>query len=801
MQIQRETQVSTTSLLCIWTLNDAGVLNTFESQKYSAPDPNFKSALYDAYRAWMARTPDHVFDSAWLHLGLADDSSAAWYKALQHLSDSFLENRHGRWHLKTDALGAWQQSVLSRMSELPLLAWTQAHTPDATAPTPRGLRPYAAVVSDYLDQHSLHETHVHLNGSTHAQEAWLHALQRPDQSSVDFSKKWQKNARIRDLTRAVDPDLTPVELRKRLRTAKSWRQILMHAAYSDTNWHAQVQESDYDKQADRNTFTTAQELHWQTAFLMRWRQEENSVLGALYHRYVLHMNLYHQLMVQNEDRPGFDQFQKSADIGLREDIEKAYLQRFEDAHGPDTRTSQIRYYEGRFAPKTSVKKLLKLLLDILGGYHTYLRNQLPADEAPNWPKKHHQLLPLLQGLTPLQDYLGRQGIQPLKLALVCHFIKKEWTKTDKQHAPYRHHSLVKTLNQSTQSLLHLLKVYPALGQWIRGIDGAANELHAPPEFFAPTFRNCARHGLTHKTFHAGEDFPHLLSGLRYMLEAIEFLNLRAGDRLGHGTAMGIEPQLWISRMPQTVLVKRGDWFLSLLAAWRLYQMQPTGFEATTAHTITENLAQITVDLFGQLHSPQLCKQAMALRDLDLSLVLRWQSLDPQKAHGMIANDALRQEMAMVANAAKNHREAFDLHWQWQRDRAVWTRSEEYISVAGNFLHAPAYLLLQQTLMKIVADRGIVIETLPSSNVRISQYRSFEEHHALRWMKAPNATHTQDPDILVSLGSDDPGIFATDLATEFHHLFFALQRKGLDETQALRRVAEINERGRIYRFHP
>lgn len=104
-------------------------------------------------------------------------------------------------------------------------------------------------------------------------------------------------------------------------------------------------------------------------------------------------------------------------------------------------------------------------------------------------------------------------------------------------------------------------------------------------------------------------------------------------------------------------------------------------------------------------------------------------------------------------------------------------------------------------MQEVADRGVVIETLPSSNVRISQYKHFSEHHALRWMREHSATPPNDPEILVSLGSDDPGIFSTDIETEFHHLFFALKNSGLNEADALQRVAQVNERGRIYRFHP
>jgi hypothetical protein len=73
--------------------------------------------------------------------------------------------------------------------------------------------------------------------------------------------------------------------------------------------------------------------------------------------------------------------------------------------------------------------------------------------------------------------------------------------------------------------------------------------------------------------------------------------LRAGDRLGHGTAMGIAPKLWIDRMPQTIIISRGDWFLSVLGAWRLMCKQPVGLEKV-AHILTAELGLRSLELFG-----------------------------------------------------------------------------------------------------------------------------------------------------------------------------------------------------------
>ena len=85
-----------------------------------------------------------------------------------------------------------------------------------------------------------------------------------------------------------------------------------------------------------------------------------------------------------------------------------------------------------------------------------------------------------------------------------------------------------------------------------GIDAASMEYWTPPWVFAPLYsfwRNSAIyyiHGLSEKrnptkfTYHAGEDFVDLGTGLKNIYEAIKFLNLNSGDRIGHALALGVD---------------------------------------------------------------------------------------------------------------------------------------------------------------------------------------------------------------------------------------------------------------------
>jgi hypothetical protein len=282
-----------------------------------------------------------------------------------------------------------------------------------------------------------------------------------------------------------------------------------------------------------------------------------------------------------------------------------------------------------------------------------------------------------------------------------------------------------------------------------------------------------------------------------MWEAISLLDLRDGDRIGHGTAMGIKPSLWLGRMPDMLTVSRGEWMLGLLAAWQLLKDMPDA--STIVHKLRQGLEDIAYQIFQQPLTASELQRAMALRGLNRADLMRHQTgLSDEEGEPLSA--LWLEEADMVKRACQDHPRETALVWTWLSDLDTLERAEELISVEACFLDSSDYLRLQQALMTHVASRGILIETLPSSNVRISQYHHIGEHHSLRWMRAPGHIEDGDPEIMSCLGSDDPGIFAGDLETEFYLLFSALRKTGLSDSESISRLSVVNERGKIYRFH-
>ncbi|RDT62825.1 adenosine deaminase, partial [Klebsiella pneumoniae] len=96
--------------------------------------------------------------------------------------------------------------------------------------------------------------------------------------------------------------------------------------------------------------------------------------------------------------------------------EKSYLYSFKHAHGAGV-YSQVRYLEGRFAPKSDPSKMQKLIFSVLRGYWEYLSAHMPLEWVHDKPLTVSQVLDNLERV----ETNGKCA----ELALVPHFIKRK----------------------------------------------------------------------------------------------------------------------------------------------------------------------------------------------------------------------------------------------------------------------------------------------------------------------------------------------------------------------------------------
>ncbi|MFP1922952.1 hypothetical protein [Lonsdalea quercina] len=789
---------------------------------------DIRSIQQITYASWHQRYPDHTdqtFHGHWQHLQqrIKEENSLCHALLGQAARYHFDVDDKRRLAVRMDRFDEWQR-WLANQSGLPVIAFQlQSILNRFSTPFERrtwlkdtlGYRclisPYHHLVEDYIEREGLNESHMHLTNTTTMEAMWHYSLCNPQLILKELEEQFNKSERVK-LLYATMPDLNhPRQFESLLLLARRLRQLLIawvqnhpdlsaykhvvhkllqnhphttvaerinatHAAYGFSL------EKTYFGPQDFWTHITEVDLH--ISILQLIKENSSELMDACYLLYLQCMNGFQRILVQRDDQFGFDQFQKFADDGTRESFEKEYAARFHQLHGPNYNgRSDLFTLEGRFAPKDTQEKNIKLINSILRGFISYAEGekniitQCDLNALAERILTHHRP----------------------SLRLVAHFIKRPWeikkplTSTQKYSIKYREphfFTLREMLLHNGHILFELLENYPKLRKIITGVDAAANELETPPEVFSVLFRNCRRHGIQHFTYHVGEDFEHLLNGIRAIYEAIEFLDLRNGDRIGHATAIGINPQLWLKKMPDSIFITQGQWLENLLFLRHIALENPSS-KFSLAH-IEAKIHELAWEIFEEQLNINILQQFFAHRDLEPKIV---QYVVKERLCHFV--DWRAQEHELIKNIKPEVLALLDKRWFSQKTIDKYEKKEE-VSLA--FTSFEMLLSAQQFVQSLVTKRHIILETLPTSNVRISHYHSIRDHHLFRWMPVPSRKFDGDSCMAIALGSDDPGIFVTDMRNEFYHLFSTLVTEfNYSETQALTEVAKINENGRIYRF--
>jgi len=374
------------------------------------------------------------------------------------------------------------------------------------------------------------------------------------------------------------------------------------------------------------------------------------------------------------------------------------------------------------------------------------------------------------------------------LRMSAHFIKTA-DKVEEQGIKVRHHNLRLELEQKGQALLAARQNSGIIRKYVIGIDAAANEMHASPEVFAPLFRLFRRRGFVHFTYHAGEDFVHLISGIRAIHEAIKFLELRAGNRIGHATAIGFDPALWLSVTGGRVILTKQDWLDDLLFAYDRLKEAKEKPPHISLHKIHDRIEELGYQIYNRHLPITILKKAWAFRNLD-PLVACY--TERSRSEKLVFND--QDEWEMVIKARERHAEALRLFSEYHQ-AAFSKRGAELIEADHELFSKESLIELQRAVLQDLHDRQIVIESMPTSNVRISFYKDYSQHHIWRWLKKNG-----EPSPAVCLATDDPGIFATSIFNEYAHIFEGLtmkEGKSSDEAMTILKRLAIN--AKTFRF--
>lgn len=491
-----------------------------------------------------------------------------------------------------------------------------------------------------------------------------------------------------------------------------------------------------------------------------FRNQNTHLEAKILYLYFLIRNFLNNFTNHQIFQYGFTQFNAITRADIRKPIENEdYKTRFLQIKGFYPEEQKIKHVEGRFAPKDDIKKLKNLIKNIMKGYNYNLK---------------------------------------YSLGLVAHFIKGK----DKRNLQigYRHYNLRKRLKIQAVNLVKLLENNKKFAKIFKGIDAAGNELDAGPEVFAPVFRYIKRSieksdkiekkkiGIT---FHAGEHFLDIISGIRYIYEAITFLDMKQGDRIGHGVALGIDPKMFLSRVGRNLYIRKGEFFDNLVFIYTLLQENIYS---------DKNILNLLVDeiqvLYKELYREKDMVPMSILRD---SYICR--SLDPHvhvfEKNIQLSTDTLEELNIKKILGFEPDEKSMELYRKYHDSRYIEIYNEvvkiDTVSHRIYKNYVEIVEILQKIMLDLLSKKNIAIEIPITSNVRIGLYREYKEHHIFRWI-----TSGKKPNIL--LVTDDPGIFNTNIENEFMILMEVLiDEYGLDSRKVEEIIHELIYNSELFKF--
>jgi len=329
---------------------------------------------------------------------------------------------------------------------------------------------------------------------------------------------------------------------------------------------------------------------------------------------------------------------------------------------------------------------------------------------------------------------------------------------------------------------------------IVGIDAANSEFGCRPEVFAEIYRRlqhlrretwyetlfdleCHDLGIT---YHVGEDYYDIVDGLRAIEEAILFLNMTDGARLGHAVALGIGVQEYYKDRKNTIIIPKQD--LLDNCVWLLAKMDEYTIEDNMGvrNQLRIEFQRLMNDIYPNfpMEDYRLYYQSWLLRGDEPSVYMAATKDSPIPKDSVVEPYYLNHFEPKI-NVARAQWYARLLYRDYHYDAAAkhrghqpeeWKLPEGLISVIDQ---------IQVQLRNEVARRKIAIEVNPTSNLRICNIDTYDSHPVVKFRNYGLSmidNHNDCPQISVSINTDDKGIFATSLEKEYTLMALALEKQ-------------------------
>lgn len=378
---------------------------------------------------------------------------------------------------------------------------------------------------------------------------------------------------------------------------------------------------------------------------------------------------------------------------------------------------------------------------------------------------------------------------------VFHFIKE--TDPETGYGIYcRHYLKRKKIENQAYALAKFREMHPKIAERVRGIDACSSEIGCRPEVFAQSFIFLRNHVTKERnengelivpqlrvTFHVGEDFLDIIDGLRAIDEAIHFLELNCGDRLGHAIALGIDADRWYQVKNYQIVLPMQDYLDNVVWMYaKLTENNIPDFEGFL-HFLENEFQFYFEKIYGTKDRCDNC----SILNYWYAMQLRGDSPEYYKTgifdKKLYQNDLYEKQLSSESRLfkKKNYRtlpEVSKLYYRYHYDDSVRKEGKKVVTIDISKIWIAAVRELQKVMQHFVAKCGLGIETNPSSNLMISGIQKYDEHPIVKLYNYELEKNfdkiNECAQISVSINTDDKGIFSTSLENEYVLMACALE---------------------------
>lgn len=392
--------------------------------------------------------------------------------------------------------------------------------------------------------------------------------------------------------------------------------------------------------------------------------------------------------------------------------------------------------------------------------------------------------------------------------IIFHFIKQ---RDNREYRRYRHQYVREEIKKQAFAIYRFRNdernwaENPLAGRLV-GIDAANSEIYCRPEVFAQAFRFLRNHKIANGfyqrpddlniTFHVGEDFYDVADGLRAVEEAMIFLNLHNGDRLGHCLALGTDVRKYYEMRNHTICSTKQVLLDNM--AWLHHKCKRLIGYTPLCYYLESTFHDLFLQVYGddkykngkfnyaKVFETETNLKAMDnIQDYHLSWLLRGNSptfasdddINPQ-------SDIEREWLNTSVNhhlgveLARSNENALEIHEKYHSDEVIRKGSEAQTLTIREEYRCDFYSLIeaiQEHLLCKIEKKRISIECNPSSNYKIGEMTRYDEHPIIKFFNSGLSTPYPPHDIAVSINTDDQGVFSTSLEREYSLIALAMER--------------------------